>query len=273
MAARAVAAEAGVSCGQATVVNAGSNVMVHLRPAPVLARVMTGTAVLHEDPERWLSREVSVLGFLAPSAIAVAPSPLIAPGPYCRDGLWMTFWEALEHRGSADLAAGPERLGLALRGLHGELAAYEGELPGFGDVQQRIERLLRALRPSPDLSAERIESLESRLRELGETVFGAPHPTQALHGDASLYNLLVLPSDRLVWNDFEDVVMGPVHWDLAGYLISLEHRGADPDFVARALAAYGGISAAELAPFSAAHAVYDEVWGLYDAQRRLSPAP
>lgn len=267
-AACAVAAEHGVACGQPTVINAGSNVLVHLKPSPVVARVMSGTVVLHEEPERWLSREVAVLSFLAPSGIAVAPSPLIDPGPYQLDGLWMTFCEFVEHRGQADLGDGAEVLGGALRELHDELAAYPGDLPGFGDLQARITRLLRLLRPSADLSAERIESLATRLRALGEPVFAAPLPTQALHGDTSLFNLLRRASGGLVWNDFEDALRGPVHWDLAGFLVSLGLRGADPAFVARALAAYGGIDQRELAPFTAAHAVYDEIWQHYDAQRR-----
>jgi hypothetical protein len=78
----AVATDQGVRCEQAAVVHSGSNVLVHLRPAPVVARVMTGTAVLHDDPQRWLDREVSVLNFLAPSGMAVRPSSLIDPGPY-----------------------------------------------------------------------------------------------------------------------------------------------------------------------------------------------
>ena len=80
-AARAVATAHGLACEQALVVHSGSNVLVHLRPAPVIARVMTGTVVLHDNPRRWLEREVSVLEFLAPSGLAVRPSPLIAPGP------------------------------------------------------------------------------------------------------------------------------------------------------------------------------------------------
>lgn len=267
-AACAVAAERGVPCGQAVVLNAGSNVLVHLRPSPVVARVMSGTVVLHEDPERWLTREVAVLSFLAPSGLAVAPSGLIAPGPYRRDGLWMTFWESLDHRGQAGLDDGAEALGRVLRALHDQMSAFSGDLPGFVAVGQRIERLARLLRPTPALSPERISSLEARLLALGERVFGAPLPAQALHGDASLFNLLRSTAGRLVWNDFEDTLRGPVHWDLAGYLISLELRGADPAFVARALDAYGGIDERELEPFRAAHDVYDEIWQLYDAQRR-----
>jgi hypothetical protein len=81
-AAVAVAAGYGLNSDQAVVIYSGSNVLVHLRPASVVARVMTGTVVLHDDPARWLRREISVLEFLAPSGLAVAPSPLIAPGPH-----------------------------------------------------------------------------------------------------------------------------------------------------------------------------------------------
>jgi hypothetical protein len=45
-AAQAVAREHGVACDEAVRIAAGSNVLVHLKPAPVVARVMTGTAVL-----------------------------------------------------------------------------------------------------------------------------------------------------------------------------------------------------------------------------------
>lgn len=268
-AARAVASDQGLPCEQAEVAYSGSNVMVHLRPSPVIARVMSGTVALHDDPELWLSREVSVLEFLAPTRLAVPPSPLIAPGPYESDGLWMTFWERVEHeRGPAKVGSGDaERLGRALRDLHDALSSFPGELAGFADLKDDIERLRRHLRPAPGLSAARIDSLGERLAALGETVFDTSLPAQALHGDASLTNLLRIPTG-LVWNDFEDVFRGPVHWDLAGYLISLEANGADADAVQRALDAYGWADRGELAPFTAAHELYDEIWRLYDAQRR-----
>lgn len=268
-AACAVAAELGLPCERAAVISSGSNVLVHLRPAPVVARVMTGTVVLHEDPRRWLEHEVAVLRFLAPSGLAVAPSPLVDPGPYRSDGLWMTLCEWVEDLGATDLEGGAERLGGALRELHDELSGFAGELPDLVDLRDDVLRLHRQLRPTADLSAERIEALRARVHELDETVFGASWPVQALHGDASLSNLFSR-AGRLVWNDFEDTFRGPVHWDLAGYLMSLEFRGADPAFVAAALDAYGGIEAAELAPFTAVHEVYGEIWGAYDAQRRSS---
>jgi hypothetical protein len=250
------------------VLSAGSNVLVHLWPSPVVARVMTGTVVLHDDPERWLTREVSVLSFLASSGLAVAPSPSIAPGPYQRDGLWMTFVEWVPHRSQPGLGGTAGELGRTLRVLHDELSGFSGELADLVDLQQDIDRLLSNLRPAPALTPQRIESLRARLLALSETAFAASLPVQALHGDASLSNLLRGPGGRRIWNDFEDTFRGPVHWDVAGYLISLRWRGADPAFVDRALAAYGGLDEQELAPFLEAHDLYDEIWRLYDAQRR-----
>jgi hypothetical protein len=267
-AACAVARDHDLPCQRAAVLHSRSNVLVHLRPSPVVARVMTGTAVLHDDLELWLSREVSVLRFLAPFGLAVAPSPSIDPGPHRSDGLWMTFWGWVEHERSSRLCDA-ERLGGALRRLHDALSLFAGELGEFVDVQRDIERLHRQLRPSAMLTAERIDSLRERLLALSKSVFATSLPTQALHGDASLSNLLLTPAG-LIWNDFEDTFRGPVHWDLVGYVMSVEARGADSAFVERVLDAYGWADPRDLVPFAAAHEVYDEIWRLYDAQRRSS---
>jgi hypothetical protein len=265
-AAQAVASDRGVPCEQAAVVSCGSNVLVHLRPAPVVARVMSGTVVLHDDPERWLNREVSVLRFLAPSRLAVAPSDLIAPGPYQQDGMWLTCWKWLPHERQSGLPSDPETLGHALRDLHHELSAFQGELGDLLDVYRDIERLHRQLRPTAALSDQTIDSLRGRLRALGDAVSTSSLPTQALHGDASLSNLL-RTTERLVWNDFEDTFRGPVHWDVAGYVMSLRARGADSKFIARTIDAYGWLDQRELAPFTEAHELYGQVWGSYVAQR------
>ena len=240
--------------------------LVHLRPAPVVARVMTGTIVLHDDPCRWLEREVSVLEFLAPSGLAVAPSGLIAAGPHRHDGLWMTFsdWIPDVQRGHPPHDAA--RLGRALRRLHDELHPFAGELESLSDLRHRIERVHRLLTPTGALDEEAIGSLRARLDAAFDLLPGSTLPVQALHGDASLGNLLRTPG-RLVWNDFEDTFRGPVHWDVAGYVMSLRTRGASAGFVREVLDRYGWGSARDLAPFIAAHQVYDQIWQLYDSQR------
>ncbi len=271
-AAGAVAAAHGLAHDRAVVISAGSNVLVHLRPAPVVARVMTGTVVLHDDPRRWLGREVSVLEFLAPSRLAVAPSALIAPGPHHHDGLWMTFTEWI-----ADVESGPglddaDRLGAMLRELHDALRPFAGDLGGPRDLRDDIERLYGRLRPVDAREAAALRPLRARLDMVRDVVFESSRPTQALHGDASLSNLLHTPSRR-VWNDFEDTFRGPVQWDLAGWAMSLRSRGAGSQAVARMLDAYGCDDERELVPFYEAHAVYDEIWRRYDRQRRRSGPP
>lgn len=270
-AARAVASAHGLACEQAFVAHSGSNVLVHLRPAPVVARVMTGTVVLHDDPRRWLEREVSVLEFLAPSGLAVAPSPLIAPGPCQYDGLWMTFLEWIPDVAGINMPADAERLGTALRALHEELRSFDGELGSLNDLRDDIERLHGLLRPFEGLDVKAIASLRARLDTACDVAFGSTLPVQALHGDASLSNLLHT-TDRVVWNDFEDTFRGPVHWDVAGYGMSLKARGATSAFVRRVLDHYRWGDEHELVPFIAAHEAYDEIWRLYDIQRRLARA-
>jgi hypothetical protein len=256
-----------LACEQSFVVHSSSNVLIHLRPAPVAARVMTGTVVLHDDPRTWLAREVSVLEFLAPSGLAVSPSPLIPPGPHQHDGLWMTFAEWI-----GDVEAGPllpdaARVGGALRALHDELERFDGDLGHLSDLRDDIKGLHGLLTPTEVLAADTISALGAQLEEAGDRVCGLALPVQALHGDASLGNLLHTP-DGLVWNDFEDTFRGPVHWDVAGYVISMRNRGATSAFVRQALHHYCWGDERELAPFIAAHGVYDEIWRLYDNQRR-----
>lgn len=271
-AACALATAHGVACEQALVVYSGSNVLVHLRPAPVVARVMAGTVVLHDDPRRWLAREVSVLEFLAPSGVAVAPSPLLDPGPWQQDGLWMTFTEWIPGVQRGAPLPDAARLGRALRTLHDELRTFDGELGGLTDLRHDIERLHGLLRPTEAVDAETISSLRARLDTACEAAFGLPLPVQALHGDASLSNLLPTPA-RLVWNDFEDTFRGPVHWDVAGYVMSLRNRGATSAFVRQALDHYGWGDERALDPFVAVHKAYDEIWRLYDTQRRPARVP
>jgi Phosphotransferase enzyme family len=253
-----VAVDHGLPCGDAQVVHSGSNVLVHLLPSPVVARVMTGTVALHEDPERWLSREVAVATYLAPTTMAVAPSSMIAPGPHLFQGLWMTFASWVEVTGPTEPRDADE-LGSVLRRLHETLAEFPGELGGMLDLLGDIERLRLQVPAGPE-----VDELGERLFALTDSVFDTPLPTQPLHGDASLTNLLRTPLG-LLWNDFEDVLVGPLHWDVAGYLMALEDRGADAAFVGQALDAYGWDGAQDLAPFTEAHRIYGEIWQRYVA--------
>jgi hypothetical protein len=268
-AASTVAAAHGLSVDEAVVIHSASNVLVHMRPAPVVARVMTGTVALHSDPQRWLKREVSVLEFLDPTGVAVSPSRLIAPGPHSCDGLWMTFTEWVAEVQPATDLGDARGLGRRLRNLHDELRRFDGELGDLDEMRERIERLLVQLRPVDAQEAAVISSLGTRLNEFRTVVFESDLPTQPLHGDVSLRNLLRTPH-RQLWNDFEDTFRGPVHWDVASFVGSLRGHEASPDFVREMLDGYGWGDEDELASFLAAQDVYDEIWRMFDRQRRRS---
>lgn len=266
-AAQAVAREHGVACDEAVLIAAGSNVLVHLKPAAVVARVMTGTAVLHDDPEQWLAREVAVGAFLAGRTdLVVPPSDILPPGPHEQDGLWMTLWKFVPHDEQGPPPE-PRELGRSLRGLHAALADFPGDLAPLSQVRDWLERLLAELRPSPVLTRQDIDWLRFQMEALTPVVFESALPVQALHGDASMSNLLRTDSG-LVWNDLEDVCAGPVAWDVSGLVASARARGQSAKFIEDLLAAYGEPGVEGLEAFLEAHALYDVVWQAFEARRR-----
>lgn len=263
-AACAVARAHGLTFTDPTSIGAASNVLVHLRPAPVVARVMTATAVLHRDIEAWLERELEVGDFLTGrGAPIVPPTDLIPPGPHERDGYWMSFWTFVEHDAQRSLEP-PRPLGELLQELHAALAEFPGRLPPLSSLGDSLMRLLQGLEPSPELERARLEAMGVELERLRPLAFETARPRQALHGDVSLSNLL--RTDRgLLWNDLEDVCEGPVEWDLASLVVSMRHRGASADVVDEALGAYGGADVGQLEHFIEAHALYGEIWQAFRA--------
>jgi phosphotransferase family enzyme len=247
-AASAVAAAYELPCEEAVALGGGSNVLVHLKPSPVVARVMTATAVLHDDMETWLARELALGRFLGERGLAVSPTSLLPPGPHERDGLWMTFWDYVAHENSLP---GASELGESLRRLHAALAEFTGELDPLLSIRDWLSRLLDEIEPAP--------SLRARLDELTPLVFDSPRPAQALHGDAGIGNLL-RTGDGLLWNDLEDVCRGPVEWDVAGVVESARARGQSEAYVEEMLDAYGGPPLDELSEFIAAHELYATIW-------------
>ncbi|MGW0178375.1 phosphotransferase [Nocardia sp. NPDC003345] len=192
------------------VLSDGSNVLIHLRPASVVARVATTSALIRPGVAAWLARDIDLARYLHTRGMPVAVPACDPPaGPHHHAGLDISFWQYIPHeRGRVPST---EELAPALAELHTVLRGYPGELPAdgpFGDITRLVDLLDRQLLlTGTEASALRAETLELRARF-------AEFPTQPLHGDAHRGNVLATPNGA-VWIDFEDTWRGPVGWDLA----------------------------------------------------------
>jgi Phosphotransferase enzyme family len=218
-AAVAVADAHGVHCEKPLVLRDAWHVLVHLWPAPVVARVTSGAPGV--DPAD-VERELAVARHAARAgAPVVRPSDLLPPGPHRYDGHTLVFWRYLVRAGKLDAGAA----GRGLRTIHASLDDYDGELPRAGRAEE-VRAMLRPLPPSDDV--ELLCELASRALPDG----------QALHGDAHLFNCIQTAAGP-IWHDLETACRGPREYDLAALVLDDRSRGSDPE-AQSALTAYGG---------------------------------
>lgn len=207
-----VAAAHGVVGVEPVVLRDGSNVLVHLAPAPVVARVAGLTALVRPNVAATLAKDLALAAHLVDrGAPVVAPSRELPPGPHRWRDRSLTFWTYLPH--DPGHVFRPAEIGPLLADLHAELRDYPGALPGVPplDVSEVLAFLDgdsgEGLLTSADAAAlaEDAATLSERLT----SGFRVP-----LHGDAHPGNLMYTAHGP-VWTDFEDAWRGPIGWDLA----------------------------------------------------------
>jgi hypothetical protein len=119
-AAVAVAASFGVKSAAPAVLSDGANVIVHLRPSPVVAKVASMTPLVRPDTAAWLQRELDIASFLARRGVPVGePSPEIPATTHAGGG-------AIPDEGT---------IGSMLRDLHGALRGYPGAVPALAPLR------------------------------------------------------------------------------------------------------------------------------------------
>ena len=223
-----VAARFAIDSTEPVVLADGANIVVHLRPAPVVAKVAASTPEVRSRVEDWLQRELDVSAFLAAEGAPVVPaSPELPATTHQGDGHVMSFWRYLPPADPArPLRPDEETIGSMLRDLHAVLRRYPRTLPELAPLQDIPAFLAR---PQTQISEPGKAALAAAYVRL--TAQLAPAPGQALHGDAGGGNLMA--TDRgWFWHDFEDTCSGPVAWDLAASTSSRYQDGR------RVLAAY-----------------------------------
>jgi hypothetical protein len=229
-----LAREHGLRVEEPVVLNDLFSLMVHLKPAPVVARVATRMPRLRSPIAEWLEREIAVTEFLSDrGAPVVAPSRELPAGPHERDGFWVSFWTYIEP--DPDRTPTSSDCSAMLLDLHAAMRSYPGELPMLGadDITRGLELLGETDEIMSKADVDLLRALAERLRPLWE----APREdAQPLHGDAHPGNLISSRDGGLVWIDFEDVCLGPVEWDLATMMDEravAEYHDPDPELLAR----------------------------------------
>lgn len=214
------------------------SVVVHLRPAPVVARVPVVLAP-GTDPAARTGRqqaELDVAGWLDRHGIPVIPpSPLVPREPVTRNGSSMTMWQYVDHADrDPDYVENAERTA----DLHAALRDYPGRLSFLSAAEpQYLTDSLAALDGCPELinpgdldrARHEWQLLEPLVRSPAAftDAFGDVDP-QPLHGDCPPANIVDTTGGHR-YHDFEMVTLGPVEWDLAGLGPELEaayDRGA-----------------------------------------------
>lgn len=252
-AAIAVAGELGLRCNDPEVLADGSNVLVDLRPAPVVARVATTTGLVRKPAEQWPALDLDIAAFLANQNFPVVPpSTELPPGPHRHDGLALTFWEFVEHE--AGYQATVAEVGPLLLELHVALRAYPGKLRNLSPFSE-IPRWLNEVERWDALSDDDLAMLRRGYFKIAAEIDELGLPKQPLHGDAHKKNVLKT-SHGLVWTDFEDACRGPVAWDVACFV-----RTSDEDRKTALKGYSSDYDLDQLQPFFAARDLQGAVWG------------
>lgn len=249
---RQTAKERGLPVDDTRILRDSTNVLVHLAPAPVVARVpLTFTRL---RPKAWFEQEVGLARFLAEAGAPVAPpSEVVDPGPAEHDRLLVTFWSHVDHD-SARFE--PEAAGRSLRDLHSALANYDEPLPAY-DRLDELDRALRSFPPSSVVSEEELAALRAAHERLASP---APDGRRPLHGDSHFNNVLWSPEGPL-WTDLENACAGPIEYDLACLL----WRGAPG--TEQAVEAYGSYDAELAARVEPFLALFLAVWTIAVIER------
>ena len=262
-----VAARFTVNSTEPVVLADGANIVVHLRPAPVVAKVAASTPEVRPRVRDWLQRELDVSGFLAAEGAPVVPaSPELPATVHHGDGHVMSFWRYVPPAGPSGKRPDEQTIGPMLRDLHAVLRRYPRALPELAPLQDIPAFLARPQTQVNDNGkaalAAAYQRLTAQLKQLKQLKqLNKTDEWQPLHGDAGAGNLMA--TDRgWLWHDFEDTCSGPLAWDLAASTASQYQDGP------RVLAAYGApVNPDELAACEQLRRLHLTVWYNLYAER------
>jgi len=254
-----VAREHGLQVAEPIVLRDLTNLLVHLRPAPVVARVARLFAaergIASAEAQIALSRHAWEHG--APVA---APADELPAGPHERSGLVISFWRWYDHDPERELS--PADVGRTLRDVHAALAsAPPGRLGHYARGDELGALLDRLEEAGEDIAV---------LRRGLDDVLATPLPGQPVHGDAHAGNVL-RTAQGVRWTDFEAACIAPREYDLAAVEWYDVSRPEHPPLAPAILAGYGDHDADVLEAMLPAYGIFNAAWTVELVRRLPSP--
>jgi hypothetical protein len=212
-AAQEIAQRHGIAAREARILHDANNVVVHLAPSPVVAKICRSSFGGHGW--RKLATELEIAQHLVRAgAPVVGPSSELPPGPHVLGDFAMTFWRHQAH--DPDAPATSRGAGHALAQVHEALDSYPETFPSFLDRQvRRTAKILfgesAAPLPHPTFDPD---FLCSQYQSITLELHDRKLRFRTLHGDPHRGNVLVSKAGYLLI-DFESVCSGPLEWDLS----------------------------------------------------------
>jgi aminoglycoside phosphotransferase (APT) family kinase protein len=220
------AAALGLTVDDAIILHDSNRLVLRLMPCNVVARV---APTIHQGGSAAL--EVEVARRLADTDSPVAAlEPRAEPRAYVHDGFLISMWKCYELAPSRELPAGD--YAHALERLHAGMRQIDITTPHFMDRVAEVEQWIASRDVTPELADSDRELLASMLGALRESIVERGAAEQLLHGEPHPWNLLST-NDGLLFIDFENVVRGPIEYDLAWVpeAVSKVYPGADQELV------------------------------------------
>jgi hypothetical protein len=198
----------GVRVDEPRVLKTSHNLVVHLAPSPVVARIAQWMDELRPNIRAY---ELALTHWLVERGL-----PVLAPvvdEVLVAGGYDVTLWPLVANERPVDGRAA----GRALRAVDDALREYPGELRGFWPLAEMRELGARIdVRPVVEEVLARVE------RELR-------YEPVALHGDAHFRNCY-FTAGGVLWADLEDACLAPPEWDAACMEFPQRLDGRDPEY-------------------------------------------
>ena len=211
-AAQKIALRHGIAAEQARVLHDATNVVVHLAPSPIVAKICR--ASVGDHGWRKLATELEVARHLVHAgAPVVGPTEELPPGPHLHGDFAMTFWRHQDH--DPDALAPSQDAGHTLAQVHEALDSYPETFPSFLDRQVRrtAKILFDESAPFRRPTSDR-DFLRGQYLSITSELHDRKLRCRNLHGDPHRGNVLVTKGGCL-FIDFESVCTGPLEWDLS----------------------------------------------------------